>query len=966
MKLFLKTNFLAQILGKRKHLIVNEDGISISNDKVKTLYKWDAIVTPPVVRLGFLGGVLSFETNDANLSVPMLSYLFSYQHKNTFFPFWANGNALKVIPFLETVENESIISFLRSSSVQRFQAIANEEAKKWKGWKLAVGLNDLTNKVAGKLDEIRAWKPSEIENIRHTYIQKQLTEYKAFFDSVESNPLTEKQRIACITDNDNNLLLAGAGTGKTSVMIGRTGYLINSEQASAKEVLLLAYGRIAADEMDERIKDKLGFDDVRTSTFHSLGMKIIAEVEGVKPNLSPFEDDIKAKSKWMNDNLEQLMLDDGYRESLLEYFSSYYFVDKNPFEFQNEGEYLKYLTDNDIRSLKGDHVKSYGEVVIANWLFRNGINYEYEASYRFDVSTEQYRQYQPDFYLTDYDIYIEYYGTDEQGNTAPWIDKVLYQESIEWKRQTHKKYQTGYIEVFYHQHKVGTLLQVLEKKLLDREVEFNPIPPEELLNNLRQLGQVTELAKLFSSLVDMYKAACLDDVAIENVIRHSIDPKQTEKALELLYPLYNRYELFLREKQWIDFNDMISKALMYVQKRQFVSTWKYVLVDEFQDISEPRARLVRAIRDSLPGASLFCVGDDWQAIYRFSGADVTLTTNFAGYFGATSETKLDLTFRFNSAIGDVATQFVTKNPVQIKKDIQSLIKTNKPAVSILRQGKNEEGASPLEKALNAILARVQASGQPAQNKVYILARFWHQMPAYSELQAINNHYPSLEVSCQSFHASKGKESDYVIVMGLTAGKHGFPSHKITPPLVEALLPSGDDYKFAEERRLFYVALTRAKHKAYLLADMTDVSDFVIELVNNEYFVETDEFETSFVQKLFEQISCNSCKTGVMKERVSRYGKFLSCSFYPRCKHKETPCTQCGSPMSSTTKPGFQLCINEQCGDIRPLCKRCGSEMKLRNGKYGQFWSCSTYRKNADKNCGHTLDYTANELRSSEL
>ena len=140
------------------------------------------------------------------------------------------------------------------------------------------------------------------------------------------------------------------------------------------------------------------------------------------------------------------------------------------------------------------------------------------------------------------------------------------------------------------------------------------------------------------------------------------------------------------------------------------------------------------------------------------------------------------------------------------------------------------------------------------------------MPDYQQLQEINRQYPSLQITCQSFHASKGKETDYVIIMGLTTGKHGFPSQKVIPPLVDALLPKGDDYEFAEERRLFYVALTRAKHRAYLLADMTDVSDFVVELIKNKYFVDTDEFDASFVQKLFEQISSSSCKTGILKER----------------------------------------------------------------------------------------------------
>ncbi|MCG9648780.1 UvrD-helicase domain-containing protein [Vibrio brasiliensis] len=957
-KFHFKTNFLADFFGKQQKVELDQDGIlTISNDG-KTFYSWEDIDSPPDVKLSLSGCVLSFWIHGREQTVPMLSYLVAYKHKRSFFPFWANSNAQKLRPFLNEVDHTLAFKFVRTSQIQRFQKTATQESKRWKGWRLAIGLTEQAQEVAKKLEQVSALSQSDIAAIRQSYIDKQLAEYSSFFEEVESNPLTEKQRIACITDNDNNLLLAGAGTGKTSVMVGRTGYLIQSGQAAANDILLLAYGRIAAKEMDERIREKLGFDDVRASTFHSLGMKIIAQVEGSKPTLSPFEDDAKAKSSWMNTTLEQLMLDNGYRESLLEYFSTYYYVDKNPFDFKSEGEYLKYLTDNDIRSLKGEQVKSYGEVVIANWLFRQGINYEYEPSYRFDVSTDRYRQYHPDFYLPDYDIYIEYYGTDEDGNTLPWIDKERYNASMEWKRETHQKYQTGYVEVFYHQHKAGKLLSILESQLLDCGVDLNPKPEQELLDNLKQLGQVTELAKLFSALVDMYKAACLDQVAIESIIRNSIDPKQTEKALDLLYPLYHRYELFLREKQWIDFNDMIGKALNYIQTGQFVSPWKYILVDEFQDISEPRARLVRALRDSLPGTSLFCVGDDWQAIYRFSGADVKLTTSFRDYFGATSKTKLDLTFRFNSAIGNVATQFVTQNPVQIKKDIQSLVKVKKPAVSILRQGWNEQGFSPLDKALNAVVACVSNSGKPTQNKVYLLARFWHQMPDYHQLKQINSQYPSLNIVCQSFHASKGKEADYVIIMGLTTGKHGFPSQKITPPLVDALLPKGDDYEFAEERRLFYVALTRAKHRAYLLADMTDVSDFVIELMKQKYYVETDEFDASLVQKLFEQISCSSCKTGILKERVGQYGKFMSCSFYPRCKHKETPCDQCGSPMSSTSKLGFQECINEECGDIRPLCQRCGSEMKLRKGQFGQFWSCSTYRKDKDKNCGYTQNVDA--------
>lgn len=950
----LKSNFFSKLGGSPSTTInFDQSGLTVNQGVDTYRFAWNELESPACFSMTLFGGVISFRANGKNHEYKQLQYFFN--SKASLFSLWANVNAEKLQPFLDETNKHYLSQFLRCSDVERFQLKAIQEVKRWKGWKNAQGLSDFAQKTIQQIEKIAQLDDRQISSIRQRYIHRQLEQFAFYFDTVESNPLTEKQRIACITDNDNNLLLAGAGTGKTSVMVGRSGYLIRSGLSEPEDILLLAYGKIAAKEMDERIKDKLGIETIRASTFHSLGMKIIAEVENTKPTLSPFEDDSKAKFKWMSDTLEAFMLDAGYRDRLLEYFSSYYFVDKNPFDFKSEGAYLQYLNDNDICSMKGDRVKSYGEVVIANWLYRNGINYQYEAPYRFDVSTKEYRQYCPDFYLPDHDIYIEYYGTDEHGNTAPWIDKDRYQESIEWKRQTHDKYQTGYIEVFYHQHKRGELLSNLAAKLVEKDVQVAPLSDEALLSQLKELGQVTELAKLFCFLVDMYKAACLDDVSEQRIIQESIDPKQTEKALELLYPLYHQYQEFLREKQWIDFNDMIGKAIRYVQSGQFVSKWKYILVDEFQDISEPRARLVKLLRDSLTGSSLFCVGDDWQAIYRFSGADVKLTTDFSAYFGPTSKTTLDLTFRFNNAIGQVATQFVTQNPVQIKKDIQSLVQVNHPAVSILRQGKNENGVTPLEKALNAIVNRVANSNKPKQNKVYLLARFWHQLPNLNELRALKYQFSNLQIEVQSFHASKGKEADYVVIMGLTSGKHGFPSEKVTPPLVDALLPSGDDFDFSEERRLFYVALTRAKHRAYLLADMTDVSEFVVELLKKKYAVDTNEFEASFVQTLFEQISCRRCKVGVLKERQGRYGDFLSCSFYPRCKHKETPCDDCGNPMSSTLQEGVQICINPECAKVRPLCRRCGSEMRLRNGRNGQFWGCANYRKNADKNCQFTMN-----------
>ncbi|TBT43793.1 hypothetical protein D5E79_13240 [Vibrio parahaemolyticus] len=460
----LTTNPIARLFNKEVEVTVDDNGIRVVQGRDDTRFNWAELDFPPHLSLTIDGGCLVIISQGQTYRYRMLGYLTPFRYSKRLFPFWANQSAKRLQDFLSEAYLQCTSRFLRDSSIETMKTTASTELRRWKGWDKVQGLSELAQATATQLANIKDWNASDIQKIRSRYVQKQLAQYESFFDGVESNPLTDKQRIACVTDNDNNLLLAGAGTGKTSVMVGRTGYLVKSGQANPSDILLLAYGRIAALEMDERIKDKLGFEDVKASTFHSLGVKIISAVEGKAPSLSKLEDSAKVKAKWMHDEIETLMSDSSYKKALLDYFSSYYYVDKNPWDFESQGAYLKYLNDNDIRSMRGEAVKSYGELVIANWLFRKGINYQYEAKYRFDVATAEYRQYEPDFYLPDYDIYIEYYGVDENGDTPSYMDRERYHAGIEWKRETHKKYETGYIEVFYHQHKKRQLTHSTRKR----------------------------------------------------------------------------------------------------------------------------------------------------------------------------------------------------------------------------------------------------------------------------------------------------------------------------------------------------------------------------------------------------------------------------------------------------------------------------------------------------------------------
>lgn len=966
------SSIFGRLFGHRTEINFNAEGVIICVDKVKSEANWTALTKPPVFISAWLGQTLIVESNHKHYHLSKLSYDAAKCYKHQCQQWWIEANQQSLIQLIVKIEPFISRQYLRQSVLKRLLKAVTLEYEKWFPWVLSAKRVPISlAPYLEKLSRYRHWQVAQINAFRDAYIKQQLQQYQSFFDAVESNPLTAMQRRACVIDDDNNLLLAGAGTGKTSVMVGRTGYLLKSQQAKASDILLLAYGRKAALEMDQRIKDKLGIDTIKASTFHHLGLSIIAKVESAQPNLSHFAEDQHAKAKWVQDCFEQLINQQAeYRQAVFTYFSRYYFAEKNHFEFASLGDYYQYLTDNDIRTLKGEQVKSFGELYVANWLFNHGIDYQYEAHYALDVRTIERKQYQPDFFLPTFNLYIEYYGIDENGDTAPYIDREDYHASMQWKRQTHQQHNTECIELTYAMHKQGMLLSHLKKSLSAQGIQYQPLPEQVILANLKETGRISVLAELFSSLVGLYKAACLDPLLEKKVIANAADPTQTSKALQLLHPILTAYQALLDARNEIDFEDMINKALRYIENGQFRSPWRYIMVDEFQDISEPRARLVKALRDNRKSCSIFAVGDDWQAIYRFSGGDVSLTTEFEQYFGASTQTQLDQTFRFNNSIARVATEFVSKNPSQLTKTIDAIKQVDKPAVSILRKSvvnqgvnngftANKQQTQSIAEVANGALAEVLTAiaNKPHQQdkiSVYLLARYWFQLPDKQTLAQFNKQYPTLFIENQTFHASKGKEADFVVIMGMTSGKLGFPSQKATPAIIDALLAKPEDFEYAEERRLMYVALTRAKERAYIIADMLDGSDFVKELVDG-YDVELNEFGISISQTLVDKITCMLCETGTLIPRNGRFGHFFSCSHFPRCDHKERGCRQCDTAMTKSKYTGFKTCLNPACSEIVPVCDQCGAEMALRKSKKGEFWGCRNFKGNEPMSCKNGID-----------
>lgn len=780
------------------------------------------------------------------------------------------------------------------------------------------------------------------------WLAAQESHFAPLFDSLESHPLTPPQRKACIVDEDNVLVLAGAGTGKTSTMMAKATYLVKAGLAKPNEILMLAFAKKAQEELKERVLEIDGMDGVQVETFHSLGSRIMGAVEGARMAVSVLaQDDIK-RSKFIDEGIQALQADRKFMGKLRAFFGNYLLPLPNDLQFKRFSEYVAYLKNHDIRSLKGDLVKSFAELEIANYLFMNGIDYVYEGSYEHPTATAAHTQYKPDFFLTELNVYIEHYGVDRNGNTAQKIDKKKYWEGIAWKRNIHNEFGTSVIETFSYEKQEGNLLNVLEERLRThcekQGVEFETYVREQPFENLCGLGSYKIFSKLLNDFLGVFKGSPLSVQALRSQLDSSWNSTRFGVFLHLFEVVMARYEEALVQTGTIDFNDMINKSTAYVESGKFKPTYRYIMVDEFQDISPSRAALVKALRDKVPGCALFCVGDDWQAIYRFTGSDVTLTTKFQEHFGATERVDLDMTFRFNNRICDVASRFVQTNPVQLHKAIRTHASSERTEISVISDA---DRGFALHQALDDVAARAAGKGA----SVFLLARFNDSKP--DNLSALKHKYPNLSVDFHSAHRSKGLEADYVIILDLIDGRKGFPSMMETDPIIEHILPTMEAFEHAEERRLFYVALTRARNSVWLLTQPGKESVFINELAQGGYDVGFDR--DMLVETVVAGTRCPTCLDGVLERRRGKKKDFYGCSLFPYCDGIAYSCPYCDkAPVISDGNR--HRCANPDCDFEAETCPECRTGyLKLNpKGRYGPFYSCSNWRGDKPTSCKKTI------------
>ncbi len=856
----------------------------------------------------------------------------------------------------------------------------------------------------------------EIKNYRDIKEKNLLRENAAFFDDLFEYPLTKEQRIAVINDSNSALVLASAGSGKTSTLLGKYLYLINKRKISEEKILILSFDNTVQKDILKKINPyKL---KPKTSTFHALGNKIIQSDAGYKKSFGAIAREDKEHllvteniqkcvdhAMQKDSNLESCIIDfkalcpfhriETFANSIEEYNSA---ISTYPHirEKHRTGDEDRSLT---IPSLQpGVFVRSQEELTIANFLYINSVNFEYEKSFKVTSSNiVDEGPYHPDFYYPEIDLWHEHFALDIDGN-APKAFRG-YEEEVKIKKKIHEESKSNFIYSLSAEFETGDVLDKLKESLVSKGVCFKPRDIKEIKNRLQSL-YFDDTYKLIRDVIKLQKGANLSLEESVKKIDSLQDKFRAQKFKSIYKPIYSSYQEILNENDELDFEDMINAATEILKqggkKTHHSSSYnniEWVLVDEFQDISLCRARFLRALRDNgyFGGSKLFCVGDDWQSIYAFAGSDLSQLHNFQdNFYLANTAFQIDeegsnkkiwfkeqyannhelrLSYHsmiYNSkennkvninkildpefsrffittnhrndlSISSLGAEFIQKNPNQIKKDIYAInsFYQNIPNKALNVCKCDEYGELEIQKILLKI---------PEHTSIRILARENAQL-AKINVAKILKRFPNYDIEKSSIHASKGLESDYVIIIGLEGGLNGFPKKKEDDPLKKVFKSISDQFPDAEERRVFYVAISRAKYGVYLCHKSTSQSEFINETskIATKLNIPLNKYNFSF-----SSMDCPNCKAkgraGTLSPQVNfRKVKenpnakpliFLTCNFSRKnkdalhCDYEPDFKSQVKCFMCNESDKDGNLFIKDIMGNLFVCCTNSSCKIKI--------------------------------------
>ena len=823
-----------------------------------------------------------------------------------------------------------------------------------------------------------------IDSHNSVFIENKLIEEKDYLDNIlkDVDPaisLDRNQREVVLTDEDYVLVIAGAGAGKTTTVAAKAKYLVEKKGIRDNEILIVSFTNKAVNELRGKINKGLKLNCI-ISTFHSIGnailkaqntetSKIISEGNQYYVFLDYFK-----RAVFTNEQLTK---------RLVLFFATYFDA---PDDCEDITKFLNELARTNYTTLKSDLdefkreiidrktkkkqtiqneiVRSYQEVQIANYLYLNNLDYQYEPIYPYNIKLAN-KPYTPDFVIRQGDnvVYLEHFGITQDGENGMYSKEQLekYKNAVNDKIKLHRQHGTKLIYTFSEYNDGRTLINHLDEELRKNGLVLRKKDENEVLKKIIETEEnryVSKLLILICRFINLFKTNGYTVKEFDK-FRNSTRNVRNQLFLDICKECYLEYERYLKENNAIDFQDMINNSAVLLREmaeRKEKLHFKYVIVDEYQDISRQRFDLVGALHE-VCDARIIAVGDDWQSIYAFSGSDVELFLEFQKKMGYAKELKIENTYRNSQEVINIAGNFVQKNDSQIKKTLRSPKHIEDPIIIYTydstwkekswnnKSGGNFNLALTVEKCLDDIV-RYNEKEKKDNGNVLILGRYnfdtlhleksglFEFLNKQGKLRSLK--YPDMSLTFMTAHASKGLGYDNVIIINCSNSKYGFPSKIEDDPVLKHVIIQDQSYEYAEERRLFYVAMTRTKNRVYCVAPVMFPSEFLVE-IKKDY------------------------------EKIVQHGEWIEA---PNSTDYRNRCPICGYPLQYRYNPTYGLrlyiCTNdpEICGfmsnDLKAgkmqimKCDMCqDGYLIVKKGKNNYFLGCTNY-KDDGKGCNNTI------------
>ncbi len=820
-----------------------------------------------------------------------------------------------------------------------------------------------------------------------SYINRTMKEEKKYLDNIlrDVDPqikLDEDQRRVILTDEDYCLVIAGAGAGKTTTVAAKVKYLVEKKGVQPSQILVVSFTNKAVQELRDKLNGDLKIN-CPISTFHSAGNAILRKQTDEKLNIV---DNSKLYFVLQDYFRNSVLKNESLVNNLILFFASYFDA---PYEGEDLNNFFNKIAKANFATLRSDLsefrqqimdirakksvtiqsevMRSHQEVEIANFLFLNNIDYEYEPLYKYDIQLAR-KPYTPDFVIHQGNktAYIEHFGITQGGKNDRFSEDELasYKQAIHDKIFLHKRHGTTLIYTFSQYTDRKPLLDHLKEELENHGFVLTPRSNKEVMEKLISSEENRYIRKLLNLICRFITNFKTNGFTAEefNRMYHSTQNVRTKLFLDICHGCYLEYERYLNENNAVDFEDMINESariLREVKEMKQKLDFKYIIVDEYQDISRQRFDLVTALA-GVTDAKIIAVGDDWQSIYAFSGSDITLFTKFAEKMGYAKLLKIVRTYRNSQEVIDIAGNFIQKNDSQITKALKSPKNIVDPVIIYTYDGtlkktnaNNKSGANyaiahAVEVALEQIMEYNRQEGKPGNSSILLLGRFgfdgdkleksglFEYIDRGSKIKSVK--YPKLNITFMTAHASKGLGYDNVIVVNGRNETYGFPSKIEDDPVLAFVIKGDRSIDYAEERRLFYVAMTRTKNRVFFIAPEQNPSEFLLEIKRDyKNVILRGNWNDVPPQNNFAKKSCPICGYPLQFRYKNAYGlRLYICTNEPEV---------CGFMTNEYSAGKLSILKCDQCRDGYLIVKP--------SRENGYFLGCTNYKKDGT-GCGRTI------------